>query len=263
MKLFTGLKTLDGLIGNLISSIETEGKLTPLRAAEIVGNAEVSQEEMMNYADFDHPTEDCYGRKMVYDHGCFEVMVMSWNPDHYSSIHNHGYTQWGVVQVFGNTHHMIYHTKDEELRFSKKELLTTGEIVKVNNNFIHQMGNASTTPYLTLHVYGCNDRDEGITADAKNYDLEFDRISHTTGGAFFNLPAKEIYDFEPCPRPTNEVFLHYANLLLTYYNRQPKTLEIIELQKNILAKMEARILKKQNVIGGKIDSSILDTAPLS
>lgn len=245
----TGFKTIDLLINNLITSIETEGKLTPLRAGELVAASKVSQEEMMHYADFDHPTEDCYGRKMVYDHGCFEVMVMSWNPGHYSSIHNHGYTQWGVVQVFGNTHHMVYHVKNDELRFSKKEILNAGGIVKVNNNFIHQMGNASTTPYLTLHVYGCNDRSEGITADAKNYDLEFDRISHTTGGAFFNLPAAEIYDFEKGPKPSNEVFLHYAYLLLNYYDRQEKTLEIRALQKNIIQKLEARVLKKRDALG--------------
>ncbi len=244
----TGSKSLDLLIQNLMTSIEKEGKLTPLRAGEIVQTAGISETDLMAYADFDHPIEDCYGRKLVYDNGNFEIMVMSWNPDHYSSIHNHGYTQWGVVQVFGNAHHLIYSIKDEELRFAKKEVLSKGGVVKVNNKFIHQMGNASSDSYLSLHVYGCNDRNENITADAKNYDLEFDRISHTTGGAFLNLPESEIYDFKKGPRPTKEVLLHYAHVLLNYYNRQKQTLEIRALQENILSKLENRVLNKSVAI---------------
>ncbi|MFK7809009.1 MAG: cysteine dioxygenase family protein [Saprospiraceae bacterium] len=244
MTIQTLSKGLDRLVHDLATSIEKEGKLSPLRAAEIVSTANVTIADLEPYADFDHPVADCYGRKLVADNGCFEVMVMSWNPGHYSSIHNHGYTQWGVVQVFGNTHHMIYHVKDDELRFSRKEVLTPGGVVKVNNQFIHQMGNASTDRYMTLHVYGCNDRDELVTADAKNFDVEYDRISHTTGGAFFNLPENEIYDFEPGPKPTSEVFLHQAGLLLNYYNRQPSTPEIQQKQRHVLNKLEQQTFRK-------------------
>ena len=116
------------------------------------------------------------------------------------------------------------------------------------NISIHTTTTATTT-YLSLHVYGCNDREEGITADAKNYDLEFDRISRTTGGSFF-LPEKEIYDFEKGPRPTDAVLLHYANLLLMYYDRQPMTEKIAMLQKNILSKLESRILKNNQQANG-------------
>lgn len=248
MKIQVIPKSLDLLIQNLLGAIAADGNLTPLRAAEVVASTAVKVEDLMHYADFDHPIEDCYGRKLVFDNGNFEVMVMSWNPDHYSSIHNHGNTQWGVVQVFGEAHHMIFHEKDNELRLSKKEICTTGSVVKVNNKFVHQMGNASTSPYLSLHVYGCNDRTEGITDDAKNYDLEYDRISHTTGGAFFNLPKDAIYDFEELPYPTDEVFLHYSYLLLSHYNRQPETEKIKMLKKNLMTKLQRRMLSKDMVL---------------
>lgn len=233
---------------NLGLAMQKEGKLSPLRAAEIVKDAQISVEDLEPYADFDHPGEDCYGRKLVVDNGNYEIMVMSWNPDHYSSIHNHGYTQWGVVQVFGNTHHMIYNVKDDELRFSKKEILTSGEIVKVNNKLIHQMGNATTSGYMTLHVYGCNDRDENVTADARNYDLEFNRISHTTGGAFFNLPEDEIYDFDDAPTPTNEVLILYMQFLMSYYNRQPSTPRIEQLKRNALRRCEEQLIVKPKML---------------
>lgn len=240
-------KGLEALVQDLSTALEKEGNLSPLRACEIVSAAKITAEDLEPYADFDHPIADCYGRKLVADNGCFEVMVMSWNPDHYSSIHNHGYTQWGVVQVFGNTHHMIYHVKDNELRFSKKEILTPGGVVKVNNKFIHQMGNATTGRYMTLHVYGCNDRDEGITADAQNYDLEFNRMSQTTGGAFFNLPEDEIYNFAPGPKPTNEVLLQYMHLMMSYYNRQPDSPKMQGLKKNMLRKVEQQLSENANL----------------
>lgn len=250
-------KPLKWLAQALQTAIEKEDCLTPLRSAEIVKAAGIKSEHLMAYADFDHPVEDCYGRKLVFDNGNFEIMVMSWNPGDYSSIHNHGYTQWGVVQVFGNAHHMIYHVKDDQLRFSKKEVLTNEGVVKVNNKFIHQMGNSTSMPYLSLHVYGCNDRDECITADAKSFDLEFDRISHTNGGAFFNLPDSAIYDFEPGPKPTDEVFLHYAYLLMDYYRRQPKTMEIRTLQQNLLAKIEQRMLNRTKSGITTMDSAVV------
>ncbi|MEN0003188.1 MAG: cysteine dioxygenase family protein [Bacteroidota bacterium] len=231
-------RSLERLVTLLKTSLQ-EGKLNPKRAKELVLEADVQVEDMMHYADFEHPTPDCYGRKMVYDGGQFEVMVMSWNPGDYSSIHNHGYTEWGVVQVFGNTHHFIYNIKDNQMAFAKRELLMAGEAIKVNNALIHQMGNATTAPYLTLHVYGASCRDEAVTADAKNYDLELDRIAHTCGGAFFDLPKEQVHSIEAGVEPTQEVFLHYAHLLMDYYNRQVQTDDIIAKKRQLFEKMEA------------------------
>lgn len=232
-------KSLARLKELLENAVNLGGGLNPQQVKELVEQADVQEEDMKVYADFDHPIEDGYGRKLVYDGGKFEIMVMSWNPTDYSSIHNHGYTQWGVVQVFGNAHHFIYHEKEGELHFSKKEILTKGTITKVNNATIHQMGNPSSGKYMTLHIYGCNDKDCNITADAKNYELEFDRVNHTTGGAFFNLPEDQIYDFQPCPKPTDEVFVNYAKLLLDYYQRLEQTDEIKTLKNELLEKLKA------------------------
>ena len=235
-------KSILRLTNLLEEALVTNEKLSPAKAKELVVEANVQLEDMMLYADFDHPQEDCYGRKLVHDGGNYEVMVMSWEPGDYSSIHNHGYTEWGVVQVFGNTHHLIYHVKDEELRFSKKELLPAGTAIKVNNALIHQMGNATSDRYLTLHVYGSNHLNENITADAKNFDLEFDRIAHTCGGAFFNLKEEAISSTEVGVRPTQEVFMHYSHLLMNYYNRQIHTPQILRLKRQLLKKMEQRFL---------------------
>ena len=231
-------KSLLRLITLIDNSIKTNGKLTPLKAKELVLEADVQVEDMMEYADFDHPIQDCYGRKLVHHAGSFEVMVMSWNPRDYSSIHNHGYTEWGVVQVFGETHHMIYNLKNNNLSFAKKEILKAGEAIKVNNKFIHQMGNSTSQRYVTLHVYGSNVMTGEITADAKNFDLELDRIAHTCGGAFFNLPDSAVEHSDPGVVPTQEVFMHYAYLLLDYYNRQEQSAKVLQLKRGLLKKIE-------------------------
>lgn len=240
-------KSLSRLIYLIKDSIAIHGKLSPLKAKEIVLQANVQLEDMMHYADFDHPVEDCYGRKLVYDGGQFEVMVMSWNPGDYSSIHNHGYTEWGVVQVFGNTHHMIYNLKDNVLAFAKRELLPKGTAMRVNNAFIHQMGNATTQRYLTLHIYGSNVLNANITGDAKNFDLELNRVALTCGGAFFNLPEEAVLGEEKGVRPTQAVFMHYAHLLMDYYNRQEQSEKIIDKKEQLLAQMQKAVLPKASL----------------
>lgn len=239
--------SLSRLVQSLEQAITTNGRLTPLKTKELVLAADVQVDDMMHYADFDHPIEDCYGRKMVHDAGNFEVMVMSWKPGDYSSIHNHGYTEWGVVQVFGNTHHMIFNVKDQQLSFAKKEVLSKGSAIQVANAFIHQMGNATTAPYLTLHVYGSNSLSGNITADAKNYDLELDRVAQTCGGAFFNLPDTAVHAEHPGVQPSQDVFLHYAYLLLDYYRRQVQTDEIIGKQQHVMARIEAALFETAEV----------------
>lgn len=234
-------KNLETLKTLLSDAIDRNEKMTASKVKGFVEQAQVQIEDLKSFADFDHPVEDGYGRKMIFDGGKFEIMAMSWNPGDYSSIHNHGYTQWGVVQTFGNAHHFIYQNKDNELRFAIKEILPKGGITKIVNATIHQMGNPSTRPFMTLHIYGFNEDAGCITGDAKNYELEYDRVNHTTGGAFFNLPEDQIYDFEPCPVPTDDVFINYAKLLLDYYQRQEQTAEILELKTALLKKLEARV----------------------
>jgi predicted metal-dependent enzyme (double-stranded beta helix superfamily) len=236
-------QSLERLISLIDQHLTEEKNLTPSKARQLVLDADVQVEDMMHYAAFDHPVADCYGRKLVFANDHFEVMVMSWNPRDYSSIHNHGYTEWGVVQVFGPTHHFIYQLKDKQLSFSKKEFLLPGQAISVNNALIHQMGNATSKPYMTLHVYGSNTKSEGITADAKNFDLEQDRVALTCGGAFFNLPEEAVHSIEPGVIPTQEVFTHYAFLLIDYLNRQAPGPRINALKKTVLQKLSRPLVR--------------------
>lgn len=214
-ELTPGLKRLAELI-------EQSGEMTVSKVADYVKDASISVEDLVPYADFDHPTENGYGRQIAFAGKNYEIMVMSWNPGDFSAVHDHGYTTWGAVQVFGNIMHHIFAVKKARFTLTKKEILIDGTIIKVNNPLIHQMGNVTSSPYLTLHVYGDNVHVGNVTADSRIFDLETGLIKHTTGGAFFNLPDEKIYDVEKMPEIDYQTFVHQASILMQYYQRYPE-----------------------------------------
>jgi hypothetical protein len=54
------------------------------------------------------------------------------------------------------------------------------------------MGNPTDSSFLSLHVYGCNNRYGEITSNARIFDLFEGTIQYTNGGVFFCLPEGEI-----------------------------------------------------------------------
>jgi hypothetical protein len=47
---------------------------------DLVANAKVKPEDLEPWADYDHPSTDSYGRRLVCHGGHFELMVMTWLP---------------------------------------------------------------------------------------------------------------------------------------------------------------------------------------
>jgi len=196
----------------LVESQRTD--VTPERAKDFVLEANVQTEDVMPWADFGHSPRDSYGRKMVYDGGFFEIMVMSWVPGDFSSIHDHGTTQWGAVKSFGHAEHAVFTMQDHVLTTKVRNAFTDGTVNAVTHDLIHQMGNAGQTPFCSLHMYGSYDHNGEITGDARIFDLYEDKIQFTSGGVFFCLPESDITgrevgvdaDYPTCQR-------HHAEML--------------------------------------------------
>jgi len=223
----------------LIDSIQTAEHLSPKQINQLVAEANIQEEDLLPWTDFEHPLADGYGRKMVYDGGSFEIMVMSWNPGDFSAVHNHGYTEWGAVQIFGTAQHHTFNLKDNCLTTAKKEVLLPRQIVKVNNPLIHQMGNLTTRPYMTLHVYGCNHREKLVTADAKIYEFENSRIVTTSGGAFFNLPSAEVTLASEGLQTDQATFTDQAYYLLRLLHRVEQTEDVLAKKDRLLGQLQA------------------------
>lgn len=232
----------------LVDSIERQQEhVTVKLAAQLMADAQISEADVVPWADYNHPTLDGYGRKLAYHTDKFEVMIMTWNPGDYSSVHDHGYTQWGAVQVFGDVLHQSYSTTGEKFKLSSKEILPKGSIAKVNNALVHQMGNATTKPYLTLHMYGANEPHGTVTADMKIYELETGVVRKTDGGAFFNLTddvAPIIGAMLPIEK---ETFVNQASILIQYYCRYAAD-QIQERRLSLLRKLEEMACEKVEIL---------------
>ena len=184
---------------HLIDEIRNTPQITPASSRQILSQADIDVADLEPWADFDHPAADSYGRKLVYDGGFFELMVMSWNVGDMAAIHDHGCAQWGAVRVFGQIEHAVFKIAAGVLRTCDRRLFSPGSVLSVSHDMIHQMGNMGWQPYLTLHLYGSYDRRGGVTSDARLYDFDECRIQLTNGGVFFNLPESEINCREPAP----------------------------------------------------------------
>ncbi|MEL6776700.1 MAG: cysteine dioxygenase family protein [Cyanobacteria bacterium J06597_16] len=175
-----------------IKKMQAEKYLTPQHITELVREAAISSEDLMPWADFDHSAYDSYGRKLLFYGGHFEVMVMSWRPGDFSAIHDHGATQWGAVQSFGAAKHYIYQLSHCQLHSPVAAHYSPGMVHPVDHDLIHQMGNDSQQPFLSLHVYGCCKTMPSITGNARVFDLLEGSIQYTDGGVFFCLPEDKI-----------------------------------------------------------------------
>ena len=89
------LTDLPPSLARLVQAIQQHETLNPIEIKKVVVQANIQPEDLAAWEDIEHPAADSYGRKLVYNGGFFEIMVMSWKPGDYSAIHDHGYTSWG------------------------------------------------------------------------------------------------------------------------------------------------------------------------
>ena len=162
----------------------------------IINCAKVNEEELEEWNDYNHPVRDSYGRKLVYKENFFELMVMSWVEGDFSAIHDHGCTQWGAVQVFGEAEHAIFSLESDFLTISSCQKVDPGTILPVDGDLIHQMGNRTKTKFLSLHVYGLftpsGSNNESVTGNARIFNVTEGCIERTNGGVFYGLPQTQI-----------------------------------------------------------------------
>ena len=176
----------------LIRTLRMLSPLTPRQLKGVMQDIQINGQDLMRWADFDHSPRDSYGRKLVFQGGQFEIMVMSWLPGDFSAIHDHGHAQWGAVQCFGEAEHYIYTLEGRTLKQPVAAHYKCGDIHTIDGDVIHQMGNRGSSPFLSLHVYGCEHTDSSITGSARVFDLLENSTQFTNGGVFFCLPESSI-----------------------------------------------------------------------
>lgn len=192
---------LPSSLAYIAEKLETNRHLKPSEMRKLILDANVKVDELMHWADFDHPVQDSYGRNLVYKGNNFEIMVMSWCPGDFSTIHDHGHTQWGAVQTFGPAEHATFRVEDGAIHTLARWQMNPGEAIGVHHNLVHQMGNATKDKsFVSLHVYGEPEDVDNVTGDARVFDLENGTIQRVDGGVFFALPSSGIKKLEKGPK---------------------------------------------------------------
>ncbi|WP_425422198.1 methyltransferase domain-containing protein [Phaeodactylibacter xiamenensis] len=205
-------KTIEALpkaLQYIARQLEAKRALKPADMRRIVLEAGVQPEDIAPWADYGHPATDSYGRKLIYEGDHFEIMAMSWQPGDFSGIHDHGYTEWGAVQVFGPAEHATFRIEEGRISTLARFPFEPGDVVGVSHTLVHQMGNPTAEPFQTLHVYGRPEDIENVTGDARVYDLENQTIQRVDGGVFFALPESEVKWTEPGPKADFPTLLRY------------------------------------------------------
>lgn len=186
-------RTVQDKIEQLIAYLKRDS-LDKSSLRDFLKELRLSSEDLLKWSDFDHPAEDSYGRKTIFLGKQFELMVMSWLPGDFSMIHNHGDASWGIVQALGDLTHRVYKLEDLNLSKVKEENLSVRQLVPVTHELIHQMGNATSEPIMSLHFYYNETPTEFITDNTFLFDILKQEIQTVRGGAFYGLPEDEIIE---------------------------------------------------------------------
>lgn len=183
----------------LIDSLEDLSEFTLEGVYEVVSKSTVGFKDLETWIDYNYPVSDSYGRKMVYNGGFFEVMVMCWKPGDYSAIHDHGEAEFGVVKVFGDAEHAAFEIVNQKLITLGRTIIEAGTILEVTPALIHQMGDPGDRNSFSLHIYVNQAAEGNITGGSRIYDYSRNAMLRVDGGAFYLLSESEIKAREPLP----------------------------------------------------------------
>ncbi len=211
--------TLPSKISKIIDELNSHQFIDNTLVANIVSQVKLTASDLAIYKTFDHPISESYGRKLIFDHGNFKILLMSWRLGDFTAIHNHGHTEWGCVYFFGSATHRLYSTINDELKIVQKDQFQKGQIASVCGDLTHIMGNSSSECFTTLHIYGSNTRSADVSKDAIVYLPEFGKEVTTMGSAYLNVDKQLILSEKPLIKVSNEVVLDYFSLVKPFYER--------------------------------------------
>ena len=223
-------------IGSLIKNLRNQDSVTNSMVLEMVESYNLTEQDVAQYASFNHSQNESYGRQLIYDNGNFKILLMSWKPGDFTAIHNHGYTEWGCVYFFGEATHRLYSVTNDELKIIQKDNFQKGQIASVNGNLTHMMGNSSSKNFSTLHIYGSNSQQSDVSKDAIVYLPELDKEVTTMGSAYLNMDKQLILSEKPLLNVSTDVVADYFSLVKLFYECNGLT----SLLRNMENKLENR-----------------------
>ncbi len=218
---------------NLIGDIKNQPFVDNSIVADIVQSHKLATKDVEPFMLFNHNNKESYGRTLIFDNGNFKILLMSWKTGDFTAIHNHGFTEWGCVYTFGVATHRLYEIEQNELKLVQKDNFQAGQIASVCGDLTHMMGNASSENFVTLHIYGSNTRSSNVSANAKVYVPEFQKVVTTMGSAFLNMDKDLMLTEKPLNEINSEILYDYYCLVKPYYERNKNTKILAAMEKHL------------------------------
>lgn len=226
----TGLPaSIEKIISRLIASTNIDNSVV----SDIISSVDLSLNDFEKYFTFDHPINESYGRKLIYDNGNFKILLMSWCPGDFTAIHTHGYTEWGCVYFFDKAAHRLYETVDNALKLCQKDDYKKNEIALICGDITHMMGNSGPNDLATLHIYGSNSRESDVSENATVYMPESNLVATTMGSAYLNMSKNLMLTQNIQASLQGDDLKDYFTLIKSYFKKNKKDA--------ILKKIEALI----------------------
>lgn len=218
---------------NLIGEIKNHPVMNNTLVADIVQSHKLATKDVEPFMLFNHSNNESYGRTLIFDNGNFKILLMSWKAGDFTAIHNHGFTEWGCVYTFGEATHRLYEIEQNELKLVQKDNFQAGQIASVCGDLTHMMGNASSENFVTLHIYGSNTRKTNVSANAKVYVPEYQKVLTTMGSAFLNMNKDLVLNETPLNEINTEILIDYYTLVKPYYERTNNKNILISMEKHL------------------------------
>lgn len=212
-------ENLPNCIQNLVFELNNQVHIDNQIVAGILSETKLSEQALKPYFYTNHPANESYGRKLIWDNGDFKILLMTWLPGDFTAIHNHGHADWGGVYFFGDATHRLYEVENNELALVEKTIFPKGQVASICGDLTHLMGNSGSNEMVTLHIYGSNTRKENVSQDAKVYLPEFQKIVTTMGSAYLNMDKELILSEKPFESKNTAVLADYFSLVKPFYER--------------------------------------------
>ncbi len=217
-------------IRNLVLELGNHSHIDNDLVAQIMSGINFPENALKPFFYLDHPKNESYGRKLIWNNGDFKILLMTWRPGDFTAIHNHGFTEWGGVYFLGDATHRLYRVENDELALVRKNVYPSGKVASICGDLTHLMGNSGNSDIVTLHVYGSNTRKRNVSEDAKVYMPEFQKIVTTMGTAYLNMDKALILSEIPFENIGSDALSDYFSLVKPFYerNKMPEVLQKME-----------------------------------
>ncbi|MFB2922190.1 cysteine dioxygenase [Aerosakkonema funiforme] len=154
VNLLTKRLTLDNFISEMMSIAPQDLQIEQLQ--DLVGQLDLNDTLLRQHISFSDRT---YARKLLCRTSRFDILVLSWHPGQFTTIHDHA----GALNVTrvrsGTLTARLFEVYDERsdreklVRVVDEEQLGRGGLATVDRDRIHQLANTSDEKLVTLHVY--------------------------------------------------------------------------------------------------------------